>query len=258
MGSPYIPTPRGPSSRDVLAIDWTYPVLRAEQQDDGGRTSAVAARRALPLDEALATLRGDDPRPLLVLRECLTCNGTDDALLTRQADNERTLLLTRWFRCVKLPPAVLEETHPFHALFAGESPAHLFVAQRDGAARVDLRGDQSRTELWKVMNDALAIAYQKLNQRGPKKPLSELGKVLDKLDALDEELLLAERRLEDEEEDSGPTGRKAKRLRADLEDLQEERVELLERVAKATKIALRSDEERAALLAKRAGASSRG
>ena len=249
-------TPRGPSSRKVLAIQWTYPVFTAEADGDGGRTSAVAARKALSPDEAYALLAGDDPRPLLVLRECLHCNGTDDALLTRQADNERTMLLTRWFRCIKLPPAVTEdEDHPVSALFAGEDPPHLFVAQRDGAGRIDLKGDQSRTELWGAMNAALAVAYDKVDRRkGPKRPLGDLVKHLDELDALDEELLLTERRLEDEIEDDGPDGRKAKKLFGELADLKKEREELFAELVEAAALELRSPEERAEALAKSARA----
>lgn len=257
-GSPYMTAPRGPSSRDELEIQWQYPVFVAEQKDDGERTQAVQAKRALPLDEAFAYLAGDDPRPLLVLRECLTCNGTDDALLTRQADNERTMLLTRWFHCVKLPPAVLEADHPFHALFADEAPPHLFVAQRDGRGRVDLKGDQSRSELWKAMDGTLAVAYQQVTSSGPKRALGELNKLLDKLDAVDDEFLLTERRLEDEIEESGPDGRKAKKLAKELVSLKEERAELRAKALKVSTLKLRAPEDLEKALEKAYGAPKKG
>lgn len=253
-GSPYIPAPRGPSSRSELKIDWAYPVVGFGAPEDADRTTATPASGPLPLAQALQAIRGDDPRPLLVLRECHVCNGTDDALLTRQADNERTLLLTRWFKCVKLPPAVIQETHPLHALFAGEKPGHLFVAQRDGSARIDLEGDRSRSKLWKAMHQALAVAYKDVAQRGPKKPLSQLSKVLDELDSLDAAVVLAKRRFEDEEEDSGPVSRKTQGLRAEYEELEAKRSALVARVGVVSKLVLRTDEERAALLAKRPGA----
>ena len=80
------------------------PGLRAEARTIGEHSRSVETKRTLPPEEAYAMLAGEDHRPLLVLRECMTCNGTDDALMTRKADNERTMLLSRWFHCVKLPP----------------------------------------------------------------------------------------------------------------------------------------------------------
>ncbi|MFT5289889.1 MAG: hypothetical protein ACI8QS_000221 [Planctomycetota bacterium] len=194
-------------------------------------------------EEALRYIAGDDPRPLLVLRECLTCNGTDDALLTRKEDNERTMLLSRWFHCVKLAPAVIETDHPFHALFAGDSPAHLFVAQSGGQVRVELKGDQSRTELWGAMNGALALAYEKVTDKGPKGALGQLYKLLDKLDQVDEAILLVQRRLEDEAEDDGLNTRKARKLTAKLQELREERAEFRAEADKASALKLRKVEE---------------
>ena len=69
------------------------------------------------------------------------------------------MLMSRWFHCVKLPPDVVDEDHPFHELFAGEAPAHLFVARWNGAERLDLNGAQSRTELWGAMERLLTSEY---------------------------------------------------------------------------------------------------
>jgi len=71
-------------------------------------------------------------------RERHTCSGTEDALISSTEDNERTYLLARWFQCVKLPPDVLADDHPFRNPFPGEKPAHLFVANHDGSGRHDL------------------------------------------------------------------------------------------------------------------------
>ncbi len=180
----------------------------------------MTPRRALPLPDAFARIAGDDPRPLLVLRECLSCNGTDDALLTRQEDNERTLLMSRWFHCVKLPPAVLEEDHPFHALFAGDDPGHLFVARRDGSGRVDLLGDQSRTELWGVLEGRLALEYEQ--QPSFESSVRALLKTLDRFDALDGEIRQLEERLDLELEGARPNARKLKKLEGELAERREE------------------------------------
>lgn len=180
------------------------------------KTSAVQARKALRLAEAFAAIAGEDRRPLLVLRECFQCNGTDDALMTRKEDNERTLLMSRWFHCVKLPPDVLEEDHPFHALFAGEKPGHLFFARRDGTLRKDLSGQQSRTELWALMETYLAADYE----RRVDASLKPLLALLDRFDRLDADIAAAKDQL-DELIEKGQAGagkfRKVQEKLADLE-----------------------------------------
>ena len=160
---------------EELGIRWKYPGYIApidETAAKEGKDRSLSMRRkeALLAGEAFAYLSGEDRRPLLVLRECTTCTGTEDALMTKGADNEKTMLMSRWFHCVKLPPDVLKEGHPFHALFAGDDPAHLFVARWDGSQRRDLTGAQSRTELWGVMGDILASEYQKKPDKALQKP----------------------------------------------------------------------------------------
>src|SRR5262245_57154135 len=122
---------RGRSAKERLQIDWTYPVWKPKAgPTDGATTFAAEIEHALPLDEAFAWIASDAHRPLLVLRECDLCKGTDHALLSRTLDNEQTVLLTHWFRCVKLPTNVLDSKHPFAALFrngqTGDHLPHLF------------------------------------------------------------------------------------------------------------------------------------
>src|SRR5262249_4236258 len=147
-----------------------------DARDD--ETVAKPVRKALDLQKAFAVLAGDDHRPLLVLRECLRRNGTDNALMTRNQDNERTLLMSRWFHCIKLPPEVLEEDHAFHALFAAEKPGHLFFARWDGSQRKDLTGQQSRTELWDLMQSYITSEYEKTCDAS----LKQLLALLDRYD----------------------------------------------------------------------------
>lgn len=231
-------TPRGPSSREELKIEWDHPVWVDPVQEEG-HTASVSMRRALPADEAYAFVAGDDPRPLLVLRECLTCTGTDDALLQRQADNEKTMLLSRWFHCVKLPPDVTDASHPFHTLFEGSDPGHLFVASRDGKMRADLQGDQSRTELWGVMDELLAESYVAY----PKQPMKELRKILGKLDNVDLEIGQLETKLDEVVEDEGPSSKKFKKLKKQLTALRAERNELKNDAVRVSKIELKKPEE---------------
>ena len=212
--------------------------MHASEVEASEGTTARRAASALPLAEAYAEIAGDDPRPLLVLRECLTCTGTDDALLTRDTDNEKTMLMSRWFHCVKLPPDVLEETHPYHALFAGDDPAHLFLSAPDGAGREELEGDQSRTELWRLMEARLSDSYEEQ----PRKALKSLAKVLDRLDLLDVEIGQTQDELDRAAEDHGPGSSKFRKAKAELTELQAERNELLAEAQEASRLALRETE----------------
>lgn len=191
--SPYTPNPRGPTSRVELKIGWEFPTYEEKVAAEDGKTAAKRARHALGAAEAFAYIAGSDHRPLLILRECLKCNGTDDALMTRKQDNERTLLMSRWFHCVKLPPDVLAEDHPFHALFAAENPGHLFFARFDGSDRKDLSGQQSRAELWDMMQSYLATEYEK----GIDASLKELLALLDRFDRLDTDLVAVNDQMDD-------------------------------------------------------------
>jgi hypothetical protein len=157
-----VPTaqPRSNTSRQLMELKWTYPVhkLAAPEAAEFG-TSVAPIREALPREQALAVLAGNDPRPLLVLRECSVCNKTDDALLSRTESNERTLVLARWFHCVKLPVDVIQPDHPFNALFPTNDAEHLFVSSFDGSSKLPLESDTSRSELWSAMEKTLAAAY---------------------------------------------------------------------------------------------------
>jgi hypothetical protein len=183
----------------------------------------VQQRAALGPSEAMAAITGDDARPVLVLRECLQCTGTEDALMSSREDNERTYLLSRWFHCIKLAPDVLEPDHPFHALFAGEKPAHLFLANRDGSQRHDLEGEHSRRELWDAMDRLIAENYR--DSHTP--VLLKLVRLLDQLDAADQVLADLETRYElalgEGKGDSSAT----RRLGQEIEQRRERRRRLL-------------------------------
>lgn len=174
---------------------------------------------------------------MLVLRECTSCKGTDDALMTRQADNEKTLLLSRWFHCVRLPEDVVAADHPFHALFAGDAPPHLFLAAHDGTGRLDLDGQQSRAQLWEAMDTLLAASYA--DRYAP--ALKELSSLLDRLDAVDQRIEELQRALDREAESRGGGG-KLEKLGAKLEGLRADRDALRARAREVSILRLRPEE----------------
>jgi hypothetical protein len=198
-------------------------------------------RYALPAPEALAEIAGGDRRPLLVLRECHTCSGTEDALMTDSEDNERTYLLTRWFRCVKLPPGVLAPDHPFRNLFPGEKPAHLFVCNSDGSGRHDLQGVHSRRELWDAMEGAIESNYQ-----GAYSSLvQKLTRLMDGMDNVDRMISDISRRLELAVA-GGENASKTKKLQMELDERRLQRDELIAAADRVSRLELKPPPEVAA------------
>ena len=231
-----MPRSRGPTSRTTLAISWQHPLLPglAEAGADG-RTTAVLQRQAMNATDALAHIVGEDRRPLLVLRECLTCRGTEDALMSSKEDNERTSLLARWFRCVKLPPDVLEKDHPFSKLFADEKPSHLFIATADGQFRHDLEGTHSRRELWGAMEQALMASYVD----APNEALTKFGKLLDGLDEVDSVLADLETRYELAIAKDGADSKQVKKLQKEIGEQKGERADLIGEASKLAALELK-------------------
>jgi len=170
----------GPTAKRELQLQWEHPVV-ASTGFARGEGTAVAEKTALTYADALRAIAGDDPRPLLVLRECSYCAGTDKALLLPGIDNERTILLARWFHLVKLPGSVVEPDHALHALFPDSSSGHMFLCQADGSGRIALESETSRPEFWASMTRVLTEAYGK----DPTATTREMSKLLDRLDTLD-------------------------------------------------------------------------
>lgn len=188
-----VPTaaPRSVASRELLDLRWNYPVHAVEAATGSEHGTGVEARReALPREKAIELLAGNDPRPLLVLRECTVCNKTDDALLSSNGSNERTLVLARFFRCVKLPVDVVDPSHPFNSLFPTNEAEHLFVASRDGSAKKPLESDTSRTELWSAMESTLFATYGIDAAKATKQVLAGL----DRMDECERKFTLLETR----------------------------------------------------------------
>jgi len=232
---------RGPSSRDYLEMKWDYPVFAPDAGKKVDGTFSPKARKALSREEALAFIAGDDPRPLLVLRECAVCNGTDEALLKGGVDNEKTFLLSAWFHCVKLPVDVMEKDHPFNALFTQDEPEHLFICSVDGSGHDPLESQTSRKELWGSMVDLLDEEYE----GKAKTSLKKLQALLDKLDAQDQRLAEVTGRLDEVLEEEGPKSRKVPKLEKKVAKEKEELVKLKNQVTQAYRLELRRQREAA-------------
>jgi hypothetical protein len=224
------PVVRGDTAREVLKLDWAFPVYKNPKQTVELAQSGtfVAERlRALPRDEAFRFVAGDDTRPLLVMRECGFCKGSNDALLSTRFDNDKTVLLSQWFHVVKLPNHVLEDDHPFRNLFDDDKPAHLFVATADGSSAFPLSGQQSQTELWNAMTEVLEDVYTD----DPQDRIQGMYKILDRLDQLDQADERLHGKFSDELEKRGPKSSKLKKIRKNIDELKSDRNALLAELA---------------------------
>ena len=164
-------------------------------------------------------------------------------MLSRTLDNEQTVLLTHWFRCVKMPPNVLTEKHPFYNLFKkgeGEKKVpHLFFADPNGDNKVALPGDQSQSDLWKVMFTYLDRCYDE----NAKVAIKQLRKVLGQYDKLDAAEQLVRSRIDKEIEKNGPKSKKLKKFDKDLAELAEERDKLRKKEQELRDLALKEPVE---------------
>lgn len=218
-------------------MKWDYPVYRAKDEPKSDAT-AVRQRSALSRDEALAYIRGLDPRPLLVLRECKTCNKTDNALLKPgSAENEKTILYSRWFHCVKLPVDVIQTDHPFNALFQDNNAPHFFVATNDGATTLPLETATSRTELWNSMQRVLTQAYRK----DPTPRFKDVAHELDRLDVIDARINDLERQKSDLLESAGKLDQsKLRKIEGDLKEAQKEIAAITKSIDKLMSVELKA------------------
>jgi hypothetical protein len=207
-------TERTAATRELMKLTWDYPVHVTTDEPRSDATTVKVKRSALSRDEAIHAIAGKDPRPLLVVRECPVCNKTDDALLTKGADNERTLIYSRWFHCVKLPVDVADADHPFHALFPDEDSEHLFVSAVDGSGKIPLESDTSRPELWASMDQVLAAAYV----QSPADALKGIQKHIDKIDQLHQKIAQLQDKRVDLMEKPHSDAAKVKAVEAEIDE----------------------------------------
>ena len=212
----------GPTAKKTMRLKWDYPIFGSKKIKiyDENQTVSQSVPRALVRPVAFINIAKDDMRPLLILRECKLCNGTDDALLSSYENNEDILMLVKWFHCVKLPQNVLDETHPFHNLFNEDHPPHLFVSKFDGTAHIPLKGDLSRSELTGNLYEMLDMTYE--SRKPFKRRVKELKKILYQYDMLDEKVLRLEITIDDEIENKGPRSKKLKKYRDQLRKAEKE------------------------------------
>jgi hypothetical protein len=227
------------SALGELRIEWDFPSFAKEQE---GITVAPAVGSALPAAEALRVLAGDDRRPLLLLRECWMCQGSEGALLDVKQANEKTLLFARWFHCIRFDDSVRHETHACHLLFKENAMPHLLLCEANGNTMTPLDGKRPQSALWSAMRKVLRQAYTK----DPDQAVRELFKVLGEHDHLDSMEAEVAARLQKTLEQQPRQSNAVRDLEAQIARLSEQRAELKKRRAEIMDLGLRPAEEVAA------------
>ena len=194
-----------------------------------------SGEESLDFQSALKEIRGTDPRPLIVLRECDLCRGRDDALLNKTMNNELVKLATQWFHMVKLDRRVIEKGHPYHALFDGDKPPHLFITDFDGSNILALPGNQSQKKTWSALTKILKLDYKK----NPVTAVKEWRKILNKFDSIESQAKGVHEQLANAEKKYGRKSRQAKKLGAKLAKLDQERSRAFAREKKVMNLILR-------------------
>ncbi len=234
-------TPRGApveythrqNSLERLKIDWIYPALEPIRPE--GDTAARTRTVALPPAEMLATLAGEDPRPLLIVRECHRCQGSEAALLDTEKANEKTILLARWFRCIRFDDSVRHETHPCRLLFEEHGMPHLMLWSPLGDQVEPLDGTRSQGRLWSTMTKVLRQSYTK----DPDTAVREMFKVLAAFDHLDSMEAEIGARMQNALDDVASTSPRVQALEAELAKVRAERDALQAREAALMDLGLR-------------------
>jgi vacuolar-type H+-ATPase subunit I/STV1 len=111
----------------------------------------------------------------------LTPDQKLDGWLEGAINSERFQLASKWFHCIKVDARVVEENHPYHALFAEKNPPRMILSTWDGKKTLELLGTRKAKCSWKKLAKILDMEYR----RNPDKAMKELGKLLSKYDFLD-------------------------------------------------------------------------
>jgi hypothetical protein len=201
------------------------------------REHRPAEERVLDVQEIIEALRQDDPRPLLIWRDCEGCKNKEGDLLKRTLEDERIILAMPWFHCVKLGHDTIEEDHPYNKLFQGSIPAHVIVTSWDGK-RVESVPRAGQKEVWKSMQKILQVSYKK----SATSAMKGLSKILEQYDALDER----EQELMEQlavKEERGKTSR-ADKIREEIIEVGLDRDKAIEREKELYDLELKHVEER--------------
>ncbi len=214
------------TSKSLLNINWTGAVRSIATQ--------VAERKA-----AIEEIANGDPRPLLLLLETEKTDKKVKSLLDAALKSERFTLTSNWFHCVRMDRSVLEKSHPYHSLYAGQNPARLLLVSSDGSKLVRFLGTAQQKVTWAGIVSVLKKDYRK----DPTAAVKAIERLLSKFDALDDK----------QKELQAQLARAAKKNQKDklavykkkIAAVDKERTKVFQQKAKLEKLGLRSESKKA-------------
>ena len=213
INDPTRPKERQWTARQLLLWEWDVAYVRRQEGE-----------KPLAPKEALVALADRDERPLLVVRDCRGCKQDAHELVVAEQSGERTMLLGRWFHAVRISDDVLEETHPYHALFDAKLPPHVVAATADGANLAALSARASKAQLWKLLSGVLRKAYRK----DPDAAVKRMLELLDEWDERDALLVELTDKLAELRQASAPDEREIAKVEERKKAVEAERWALLE------------------------------
>ena len=160
---------RQESSKSRLNIDWC-------------NANPVLDNQAVDAAAVIRSLTEGDGKPLMILRRAAKVDKTMKRLLNGALESERFQLASKWFQCIQVDDAVLEEDNEYHVLFEHRRPPTLILASPDGKKIVNFLGTKSQKVNWRDIGGVLKASYK----GDPTKAVKGLEKLLSKFDALDD------------------------------------------------------------------------
>jgi hypothetical protein len=212
--NPTAPKRRKWTSLQLLRWEW-----------DAGVAPPHSDKKVMPPKDAMISMADGDNRPLLLFRECAGCKCDDHALLDRELEGDKMILMGRWYHAIKFSDDVLAPDHPYHAVFDGNVPPHLVVGTADGLTINELSARANQSQLWKTLGGVLRKAYKKDPDAATKAMLA----LLDDFDSVDTRIADLDEKLAAARREKGEDSKDVHDLEAARKAADDDRQKLLEK-----------------------------
>ncbi|HEX5009305.1 MAG TPA: hypothetical protein VFY71_02800 [Planctomycetota bacterium] len=212
--NPTAPKRRKWTSLQLLRWEW-----------DAGVAPPHSDKKVMAPKDAMISMADGDNRPLLLFRECAGCKRDDHALLDREIQGDKTILMGRWYHAIKFSDDVLAPDHPYHALFDGNVPPHLIVGTADGTTITGLSARANQSQLYKTLGSVLRKAYKK----DPDAATKALLALLDDFDTVDAHIADLDDKLAAARREKGEDSKDVHALEAERKAADDDRQKLLEK-----------------------------
>ena len=201
---------------------------------DWGNAGPMLDDQAVDAAAVIRSITKGDGKPLMILRRAAKVDKTMKRLLNGALESERFQLASKWFQCIQVDDAVLEEDNEYHVLFEQRRPPTLILASPDGKKIVRFLSTKSQKVNWRDIGGVLKASYK----GDPTKAVKGLEKLLSKFDALDDKRKELNEQIARAAKKNQTS--KIKALRKKLAKVEIERTAVFEAKQRLQKIGLRS------------------